>query len=263
MTTTIASIVFFFGIAIWESFCPRKHQNASVLLRWLANISLGVTNGLLFGFLLPLSEIVRSDWIPQAAENAWRWMDNVPLAAFIVAFVLMDLFSYWMHRLFHAVPILWRMHKIHHADPDIDVSTSIRHHPLENLAGLLMTLFPAIVLGVPLSAIAAYGIAAGIVSSIAHGNIAIPAWLEHSAATLLVTTNVHRIHHSIVVAESNSNFGVVLSLWDRLFGTFASKSRLEHSRIRFGLQEFSNVRYCQLHRILGMPFIAKREQAAT
>ncbi|HUK10316.1 MAG TPA: sterol desaturase family protein [Stellaceae bacterium] len=254
--TTWAFYCCFFGIALWEGFSPRVHNSAPFRSRWITNISLGTANLVLFGSLLSLSEIVRPDWIPPAAESAWQWIGKVPALAFAVAFLLLDFFNYWMHRLFHAVPALWRLHAIHHADPDLDVSTGVRHHPLENLASLLLTLVLAVTLGVPLSAIGIYGVVNAAIACIHHGNIALPAWAEKAVGKVLVTPNVHRIHHSVVVPESNLNFGGVFSVWDRLFGTFASKSALEHSDLYFGLLEFSGVRYCQLHRVLGMPFSA-------
>jgi sterol desaturase/sphingolipid hydroxylase (fatty acid hydroxylase superfamily) len=253
----------FFGIALWESFCPRVHHTAPLLSRWITNIALGTANLLLFGSLLSLSEIVHPEWTPSLAADAWRWIANVPALAFAVAFLLLDFFNYWLHRLFHAVPVLWRLHAIHHADPDLDVSTGVRHHPLENLAILLLTLVPAVILGVPPSLIGAYGIVNAAIASIHHGNIALPEWAETAAGKVLVTPNVHRIHHSVVANESNLNFGGVFSFWDRLFGTFVNKSALEHSNLYFGLLEFSGVRYCRLHRVLGMPFSAWPKPAAS
>jgi len=253
-------IVFFggfFGIAIWESFQPRKLHIVPVRLRWTANISLGVINLALFGILLPVSEFVRPDWIPSAAGDAWHWIGDSEVATLLIAFLLLDLFNYIMHRLFHSVPPLWRLHLIHHADPEIDVSTAVRHHPFEDFVGYAPVVLLAVAFGVPLAAISAYTLANSLVANIHHGNIRFPALLERVAAIFLVTPNVHRIHHSVDVSEGNSNFGAIFTVWDRLFGTFISRSPPEHEQIEFGLRGFLGPQYCQLHRVLSMPFVGR------
>src|SRR5581483_9729570 len=148
MTQTLSYFVCFFGVAIWESFQPRMAHLVSARVRWTANISLGVINLLLFGVLLPDSVFAHPEWVPAAVQDVWEAIDKVPLLAFAVAFPLLDLFDYWMHRLFHAVPVLWRLHMIHHADPALDASTALRHHPLEFLVGSLFRLLRAVALGV-------------------------------------------------------------------------------------------------------------------
>lgn len=252
----------FFAIAIWESFQPRKRQIAPVRLRWMANISLGVINLTLFGILLPVSDFVRPDWIPAAAGNAWHWIGDSEAITLVVAFLLLDLANYFMHRLFHAVPALWRLHLIHHADPEIDVSTAVRHHPLEDLVSYAPIILLAVAFGVPLAAIGAFTLAGSLIANINHGNIRLPTALERPAALLLVTPDVHRIHHSIDVLEGNSNFGMIFSIWDRLFGTFVSRSPPEHEQIEFGLREFLGLQYCRLHRVLSMPFTGKDTRQA-
>ena len=263
MTQTISFFVCFFGVALWESFRPRTAHSVSARLRWTANISLGVINLLVFGVLLPDSIFTRPEWVPSIVRNTWQAIDKVPLLAFGLAFLLLDLFDYWMHRVFHAVPVLWRLHMIHHADPEIDASTAMRHHPLEFLAGSLFRMLPAVALGVPAAIIFVYLLVAGGIVCFHHGNIGLPKSIAALAGAIFVTPDVHRIHHSVVIDEGNSNFGAVFSFWDRVFGTYVSKSPAEQERIEFGLREYSDPRYCEVLRVMGMPFSSRRPRTAT
>jgi sterol desaturase/sphingolipid hydroxylase (fatty acid hydroxylase superfamily) len=144
---------------------------------------------------------------------------------------------YLVHRCEHAVPLFWRFHALHHSDPDVDVTTSVRHHPLEYLLGSLVYWLAVIVLDVPAVVAVIHGLAVFGTAAVQHANICLPERLDRWLQPILVTVDMHRIHHSVVFGEANSNYGAVLSIWDRLFGTYTSISRAQHERIVFGVRE--------------------------
>lgn len=154
----------------------------------------------------------------------------------IVSFLLIDLVAYLQHAGFHAVPALWRMHRVHHSDPLLDASTGVRHHPLESLIGAFMQLTLFAVLGLPILVILAYGAVMTVWQFFTHSNLSLPEPLDRLARGLVVTPGMHVVHHSVRMDEGNSNFGMVLSIWDRLFGTYRRRSAQERSTMDLGLQ---------------------------
>ena len=260
-TSTIILLIWFFGLALWESFQPRRPYFTPVGVRWGVNLSLGLLNLILAGILLPDFALTHPEWVPTVPHEVWQRIDHAPLLAFLLGFLLVDIFYYWLHRLLHAVPLLWRLHLVHHADPEIDVSTALRHHPFENLVTSLIGLMPALALGVEPAVVAFYVLASASIGYFHHANIELPRRIGALTAMILVMPDVHRIHHSIIVGEGNSNFGAVLSLWDRIFGTYVRKRPFEHGRIEFGVERYQDRRYCALRQVLAMPFSPRRTQA--
>ena len=161
----------------------------------------------------------------------------------VAGFLLLDLLRYLVHRCEHAVPIFWRFHALHHSDPDVDVTTSVRHHPLEYLLASAVYWLAVILLDIPTVVVLSHGLAVFGMASVQHGNIRLPERLERWLQPMLVTIDMHRIHHSVVFEQANSNYGAVLSVWDRLFGTYTSISRAQHERIVFGVRELPR-HYC-------------------
>jgi sterol desaturase/sphingolipid hydroxylase (fatty acid hydroxylase superfamily) len=155
----------------------------------------------------------------------------------VAGFLLLDLMRYAVHRCEHAVPLFWRFHALHHSDPDVDVTTSVRHHPVEYLLGSAVYWLAIIVLDVPAVVVLTHGLAVFATAALQHGNIRLPEWLERLLQPVLVTVDMHRMHHSVVYEQANSNYGAVLSVWDRLFGTYTSMNRAQHEQIVFGVRE--------------------------
>jgi sterol desaturase/sphingolipid hydroxylase (fatty acid hydroxylase superfamily) len=166
---------------------------------------------------------------------SWPIADAV--LSLVVGFLLLDVLRYLVHRCEHAVPVFWRFHALHHSDPDVDVTTSVRHHPLEYLTASVFYWLAIILLDVPPIVVLSHGLAVFGMAALQHGNVRLPERLETWVQTVLVTTDMHRIHHSVVHAQANANFGAVLSVWDRLFGTYDRITRAEHERIVFGVRE--------------------------
>jgi len=153
------------------------------------------------------------------------------------SFLLLDLLRYLVHRCKHAVPLLWRFHALHHSDPDVDVTTSVRVHPIEYLLNSGVFWVTVILLGIPAAVGLTYGMAAFAIEAVEHGNIRLPEWLERCLRPVLVTVDMHRIHHSVAFAHANSNYATVFSIWDRLFGTYTRLTRAQHHGIVFGIRE--------------------------
>jgi sterol desaturase/sphingolipid hydroxylase (fatty acid hydroxylase superfamily) len=180
----------------------------------------------------------------------------------VAGFLLLDLLRYLVHRCEHAVPLLWRFHALHHSDPDVDVTTSVRHHPAEYLFASTIYWLAVIVLDVPAVVVGIHGLAVFGLAAVQHGNLRLPERLERSLQPVLVTTDMHRIHHSVVFDQANSNFGAVLSVWDRLFGTYGRISRVQHERIVFGVRELPRSDCLKPTAMFLTPWLFSRASAA-
>jgi sterol desaturase/sphingolipid hydroxylase (fatty acid hydroxylase superfamily) len=158
-------------------------------------------------------------------------------ASFVAVFLLFDLLRYLVHRCKHAVPFLWRFHALHHSDPDVDVTTSVRLHPIESLLNSGVFWVTVILLGIPGSVVLTYGLAAFAIEAVQHGNIRLPQRFDRWLQSMLVTTDMHRIHHSVAFAQGSCNYATVFSVWDRLFGTYTRLTQAQHENIVFGFRE--------------------------
>jgi sterol desaturase/sphingolipid hydroxylase (fatty acid hydroxylase superfamily) len=174
---------------------------------------------------------------------------NVPLAV-----MALDLAIYLQHVLFHAVPALWRLHRMHHADLEIDVTTGARFHPIEILLSMGIKLGVIAALGTPAVAVLLFEVLLNATSMFNHSNVAMPAWLDRVLRWIVVTPDMHRVHHSIVVRETNSNFGFNLPWWDRLFGTYRDQPAAGHDGMTIGIEQFRDPVEQRLDRMLTQPF---------
>jgi len=224
-------------VAAWEFSRPRRRREFPALRRRLGNIGFWIANLLLAAFFLGSPTQAR----PQIEAAFGTHLPSWPIAdvtpSFVVGFLLLDLLRYLVHRCEHAVPLFWRFHALHHSDPDVDVTTSVRHHPVEYLLASLVYWLAVIVLDVPAVVVLSHGLAVFGMAAVQHGNIRLPERVERWLQSVLVTIDTHRIHHSISFDEANSNYGAVLSVWDRLFGTYGRITRAQHESIVFGTRE--------------------------
>ncbi len=224
-------------VAAWEFLRSRRQREFPALRRRFGNVGFWIINLFLAAFFFPSAAAVRPHFEAIVGLGFPSWPIADPGLSLITGFLLLDLLRYLVHRCEHAVPLFWRFHALHHSDPDVDVTTSVRHHPIEYVLGSAVYWLAVILLGVPVTVVLSYGLAVFGTAAVQHGNIRLPVWLEHWLRPVLVTVDMHRIHHSVVFDEANSNYGAVLSLWDRLFGTYTSLSRAEHDKIVFGVRE--------------------------
>jgi sterol desaturase/sphingolipid hydroxylase (fatty acid hydroxylase superfamily) len=188
--------------------------------------------------LIPRADLIRPDIMAILGVSLPGWPIANPWAGFVAAFLLLDFLNYAAHRCQHAVPLLWRFHAVHHSDPDVDVTTSVRHHPIEYLIAAGFYGSAVLALDIPAAAVASHGLAVFAAAAITHGNVTLPRWLERSLQPLVITLDLHLVHHSAAHDEANANFGAVLSIWDRLFGTLVRLDPGQHERLVFGIDGF-------------------------
>jgi sterol desaturase/sphingolipid hydroxylase (fatty acid hydroxylase superfamily) len=165
------------------------------------------------------------------------WPIDNQWASFVAAFLLLDFLHYATHRCQHAVPFLWRFHALHHSDPDVDVTTSVRHHPIEYLMAAGFYWVAVLAFDIPVIVVMIHAMAVFAAAAVTHGNTRFPEWLERLLQPVVITLDLHLVHHSISYDEANANFGAVLSVWDRLFGTCRAISRAQRDRLVFGVRE--------------------------
>ena len=230
------SVIFgsFVFVASCEFFLPRRRREFRALRRRVGNIGFWVANLFLVAFFLPPASTVRL-YLEAIGFPVWPVRDFG--LSFVAGFLLLDLLRYAVHRCEHAVPPFWRFHALHHSDPDVDVTTSVRHHPVEYVVASAVYWTAVLVLGVPAIIVLSHGLTNFAAAAIQHGNIRLPERLERWLQPVLVTVDMHRIHHSVVFDQANSNYGAVFSIWDRLFGTYTVITRAQHDSIVFGVRE--------------------------
>lgn len=244
-----------------EFLRPRRRPEFPAARRRVANIVFWIINVLVAGFVFT-SPVVFRDQLNAAfglALPAWPFADGwLGLAA---ALLLLDFLRYAVHRCQHAVPLLWRFHAVHHSDPDVDVTTSVRHHPIESLIAASVYWLAVLVLDIPAIVVTTHAVAVFVAAAVTHTNVRFPLWVERALQPVVITLDLHLIHHSVVYEEANSNYGAVLSIWDRLFGTFtpAPRARVEH--LAFGVDGLPLTDCVKLSGILRMPWRLRRAAA--
>lgn len=193
-----------------------------------------------------------------AQERGWGLFNNYPVpyaAAVVLSILALDLVIYFQHVMFHAVPLLWRMHRMHHADLDFDLTTGVRFHPFEIVISLGIKIGAVALLGAPILAVLLFEILLNATSIFNHANWRLPLGLDRVLRWFVVTPDMHRVHHSVHRDETNSNFGFNLPWWDRVFGTYRAQPREGHERMTIGLTQFRDPRQLHLWRLLIQPFI--------
>ena len=242
------------AMLVLERAFPRRAQRLS-WRRWPANFGLVVLSSLLVRLLAPAAAMGAALYAEAAGLGALRWLGLPGLASGILAVLLLDLLIYFQHRVFHAVPMLWRLHRVHHADPELDASSGLRFHPLEILLSLAIKMAAVVLLGAPAEAVLVFEVLLNATSLFNHANLALPQWLDGALRLVLVTPDMHRVHHSIEDDETNSNFGFNLTWWDRLFGTYREQPRAGHTGMTIGIRDFTDPReFDRLDGMLWLPF---------
>jgi sterol desaturase/sphingolipid hydroxylase (fatty acid hydroxylase superfamily) len=242
-------------MAAWELAAPVRARRLPRVARWRANLGLAVLNTLILRAALPVSALALAAFVQ---ASGWGLLNRFPLpgwAAVLLGVLLLDLAIYFQHVLFHAVPVLARLHAVHHADPDFDLTTGIRFHPVEMVLSALIKFAAVVALGAPVLAVLIFEVLLNGTAMFNHANVALPAWLEPWVRRALVTPDMHRIHHSVIESERNSNYGFCLSLWDRLLGTYTPAPRGE---LDIGLSAWRDpAAVATFTGVLGMPFSGK------
>jgi sterol desaturase/sphingolipid hydroxylase (fatty acid hydroxylase superfamily) len=241
-------------MAGWELLAPRRPLHESKAVRWVSNLGLVVVDTLLLRLLFPVLAVGMATL---AAQEGWGLLNRTALPAwlaFVLAVVMLDGVIYLQHVMFHAVPALWRQHRMHHTDLDFDTTTGLRFHPIEILLSMGIKLAAVTVLGPPPGAVLVFEVLLNGTALFNHGNIRLPLALDRWLRLLVVTPDMHRVHHSIYPGETNSNFGFNLPWWDRLLGTYRAQPRDGHDGMTIGIEQFRDPRELWLHRLLVQPF---------
>lgn len=245
------------GMALWELAFPRRRMEIPRLLRWSNNLALVVLDTLLVRLAFP---VVAVGLAVIAQENGWGLLNQMSLSGWIVfplAIVALDLAIYMQHVLFHAVPALWRLHRMHHADLEFDVTTGLRFHPLEILLSMVIKLGVVMALGPPALAVLIFEVLLNASSLFNHSNIRLPLKVDAVLRLFIVTPDMHRVHHSIHPSETNSNFGFNVPWWDRILGTYLAQPKSGHEDMTIGIEQFRNRRSLWLDRMLIQPLLGQ------
>lgn len=244
----------FATMAAWEFIAPRRRQSVGRTWRWPNNLGVVVVNTLVVRILFPTAAV----GLALIAEaRGFGFFNTVAFTGWIsvvLSVVILDLAIYLQHVLFHAVPALWRLHRMHHADLDIDVTTGLRFHPIEIVLSILIKFAVIAVLGAPAIAVLIFEVLLNATSMFNHSNVRIPARIDRALRWLVVTPDMHRVHHSILLRETNSNFGFNLPWWDHLLGTYRAKPEAGHDGMTIGIEQFRDPRELGLDRMLLQPF---------
>lgn len=243
-------------VAVAELLLPDRPTLRPVSSRWITNITLFSFQFSLQYLLLPLSALIAAASAEQAGAGLLPALGLPATVAVIAGVVLLDLWKYWEHRLIHAIPLLWRLHRVHHTDVEIDFTSSERHHPLELALGIV-ALFPVVyALGVPPLAVVIYSLVAALVVVASHANIRVAQPVDRALRSLVVTPAFHLIHHSAEKRETNSNYGLILTVWDRIFGSLCVPDRTGDERRILGIEEFRDPCDNRIDRVLLQPWLS-------
>jgi sterol desaturase/sphingolipid hydroxylase (fatty acid hydroxylase superfamily) len=224
-------------VALWEFCRPRRRREFPALQRRMGNIGFWIVNLSIGLFFSPPDSEVRMTLYAAWGIDIPYWPIPDDGLSFVAGFLLLDLIYYAVHRCEHAVPLFWRLHALHHSDPDVDVTTSVRHHPVEYLLTSAVYWLAALFLDVPVEVVLGHALAVFGTAAVQHANIRLPERLERWLQPVLVTVDMHRVHHSMEFSRENWNYGAVLSIWDRLFRTYTRLTRAQHDSIVFGVPE--------------------------
>jgi sterol desaturase/sphingolipid hydroxylase (fatty acid hydroxylase superfamily) len=253
-------IIFFLGMLIvigaGEALAPRRQRLISRWLRWPSNLGIVALDALVLRAMLPVAAVGLA---ATGEERGWGLLNSITLprwASIIIAVVVLDLALYLQHVMFHAVPTLWRLHRMHHADLEFDVTTGVRFHPIEILLSMGIKLAVVTALGASALGVLVFEVILNATSMFNHGNLSLPERFDSVLRLLVVTPDMHRVHHSAVRDETNSNFGFNLPWWDRMLGTYRSSPAAGHAAMTIGLDIFREPMQLRLDRMLVQPFVA-------
>jgi sterol desaturase/sphingolipid hydroxylase (fatty acid hydroxylase superfamily) len=254
----------FFGIfilmAFWELVSPKRNLTSSKPLRWFNNLTFTFFNSFFVRYIFPLSAVA----VAITAKNeGWGVLNNVPIGIFgagVLSIIFLDFAIYAQHVVFHRVTPLWRLHMVHHTDLDIDVTTGARFHPVEIALSMGIKMAIVAAIGAPPWSVVAFEVLLNATSMFNHSNVSMPFGLDRVLRLFVVTPDMHRVHHSVLIRETNSNFGFNLPWWDRLFGTYSAQPKEGHEGMKIGLSNYREQRLVNLPQMVSLPFTAKKEE---
>jgi len=252
---------FFFGILIvmflWEVMMPRRPLTASKITRWFSNLSLVLIDSVAVRLAFPAGLAGVAFLAQQRGWGIFNLFGLPSLLKIVCGVLILDLAIYLQHVIFHSAPLLWRLHMVHHSDMDIDVTTGIRFHPIEIFLSMGIKMVVVILTGAPALAVLAFEIILNGTSMFNHGNVRYPQNVDSVLRLFVVTPEMHRVHHSTIRWETNSNLGFNFPWWDRLFGTYRAQPAKGHLGMTIGLDQYKEPRKLSLPWLIALPFIGK------
>ncbi|MGI9228816.1 MAG: sterol desaturase family protein [Gammaproteobacteria bacterium] len=250
--------LIFLAMFVWERVAPRRRLTLRHKQRFVSNLLLAAINTVLLRLLPGVAAVAVAVRLEQHPAGLLYLFDLPRWLHIVLAFVLLDLVVYTQHLLFHIVPWCWRMHRVHHSDEGFDVSTGVRFHPLEILLSMLIKMGAVLLIGAPVAAVIIFEVILNATSLFNHGNVKFNAALDRLLRILIVTPDMHRVHHSVIRRETDSNFGFNFSFWDRLFGTYKAQPDAGHQAMQIGLTEYHGRATINILSLLIQPFKQSR-----
>ena len=247
-------LAVFVLLSVWELVGPRRDQTSDRVMRWPSNLGVIAVDTALVRLIFPVTLVGFALIVETRGWGLLRLINLPHWLAVVVAFVTLDLAIYLQHVLFHAVPALWRLHRMHHADLAFDVTTGLRFHPIEILLSMGIKLTVIAALGAPALAVFIFEVVLNATSMFSHSNIRMPDKLDRLLRWIVVTPDMHRVHHSIAANETNTNFGFNLPWWDHMFGTYRKTPAAGHQGMVIGIEQFRDRSELRLDRMLLQPF---------
>ena len=244
-------------IAIWELITPRRVLTTSKTKRWFGNLGIVGLSSLAAQLVMPIMPVAMALVVQ---KNGWGLLNTLNISfplTVIAGVIILDFAIYIQHVMFHALPLLWRFHMMHHADLDYDLTTGLRFHPIEIILSVCIKLAVVTAFGTPALAVIIFEILLNATATFNHGNIYIPGPIDRVLRLFVVTPDMHRVHHSVIIRETNCNFGFNMPWWDRLFGTYRPQPVAGHEGMTIGLSQFRDSRRLTLPWMLALPFIGK------
>ncbi|HVN95052.1 MAG TPA: sterol desaturase family protein [Syntrophorhabdaceae bacterium] len=245
------------GMALWESLSPRRPTFTPKWTRWIRNLGMVVIDSMILRLVIPVTAISVAS---SAVAHGWGLFNIIGLSGWIaiaLGVVVLDLAIYGQHVMFHVIPIFWRLHKVHHTDLDVDVTTGVRFHPAEVILSMGIKMGVVLLLGAPVPAVLLFEMLLNGTSMFNHGNVHLWIGFDRWLRFLIVTPDMHRVHHSVIIRETNSNFGFNLPWWDRLFGTYRAQPAAGHDRMVIGIARYRDPKSLTLVRLLALPLLTE------
>jgi len=244
----------FIVVAQSENIAPRRIPLKSKFKRWISNIGMQIIDVVVLRLFFPVFPFGGAVICAQRGWGLLNYCQIIQPVALIIGVLVLDFVIYLQHRMFHFVPIFWRVHMVHHTDEDIDVTTAVRFHPLEIILSLLIKFAAVAAIGASSLSVLIFEVLLNGASMFNHGNIRIPLAVDRIIRMVLVTPDMHRVHHSVIMRETNSNYGFSFSWWDRLLGTYKAQPQEGHDKMKIGLNGYHDDRSLKLSALLAMPF---------
>ena len=246
-------------MAILEVLFPRRDLSKPKLRRWSSNVLLTILSTLSARYLLPFTAVSAALFAESRQIGFFNNVEVNPILAAVFIIVLFDMIIYWQHRIFHRIPVLWKFHRVHHVDPDLDVTTGARFHPVEIVLSMVIKLFVILALGAPAITVVIFETILNLLAMFNHSNVKLPLKLDDLVRKVIVTPDFHRVHHSVYPNEHHSNFGFNLSIWDRIFRSYVSQPKDGHDNMKIGISSVQeDLKTISIFGMLVLPFIKEK-----